>query len=143
MLIGNYSSSLIQRRIAVPKKFRLELGKKYIVAKWYENCLVLVSAKNWQQLIDRLGGPGKMVTAPVRDTDRFILGSAFELTADSQGRILLPEQLVEYAKLTSEVTFLGLGERVEIWDKRGWEEREKFISSHASEFIEELAKVNE
>jgi DNA-binding transcriptional regulator/RsmH inhibitor MraZ len=47
--------------------------------------------------------------------------------------------LVNYAGLGPKAVFLGLGDRVEIWDQVRWEKREKYVSEHAGEFIEKLA----
>lgn len=141
MIIGNYSSKLTQgRRLAIPSKFREKLGKNLIMARWYENCLVLVSQNNWEALLTKLSGKSEFLTSPVRDTDRFILGSAFEVNPDTQGRILLPEDLVEHANLSDEVVFIGLGNRVEIWSKPDWDKRQNYISENASKFVEKVAK---
>ena len=140
MLIGSYYANLgLKRRVAVPKKFLKELGNELIVAKWYEGCLVIVNKGHWEALLKKLTGVAETITKGVRDTDRFILGSAYEVTADFQGRVVIPASLVAYAKFGNRLVFIGLGSRVEIWDKEGWEEREKFVSEHASEFIEKLA----
>src|SRR3989344_4239659 len=116
MIIGQYSSKLTEgNRISIPKKYRDELGEEIIIAKWYEGSLILVSKQYWKDLIERLTGKSRIIAAPVRDIDRFIYGSAFELEFDGQGRFVLPEMLKEYAKINSEVVFAGLGDRVEIW----------------------------
>ncbi len=126
--------------MAIPKKIRRHLGKKFIIAKWYEGCLVAVSHESWQELLNRLTGASQIITSPVRDTDRFIMGSAFEVVPDEQGRIIIPEKLAQYAGFKKEVLFMGLGNRVEIWDQVSWEEREKYIAEHSAEFLEEVAK---
>lgn len=142
MLIGTYFSVLSpKRRSAIPKKFLQELGKKLIVAKWYEGCLVLVGMEAWQALLNKLTGKSEIITAPVRDTDRFILGSAYELDPDDQGRVIIPKNLGEYARLGEKLVYIGLGNRVEIWDEDKWKEHDKYVSIHAGEFIEELANA--
>ena len=86
MLIGSYSAVLSDsRRVAVPKKFNEELGSKPIVAKWYEDCLIIVSNGFWENLSKRLTGDRKTIDLGVRDIERFILGSAFETEPDEQG----------------------------------------------------------
>jgi len=142
MLIGQYTSVLTaKRRVAVPKKFRQELGKKMIVARWYEGCLVIISEENWQALLTKLTGKAEVIVASVRDTDRFILGSAYETEPDGQGRVVLPELLVTYARLGEEVVFIGLGDRVEIWDREAWSQRETYVSQKAADLIEEYAST--
>lgn len=141
MLIGQYSSKLTDKgRISVPKKFRQELGEKLIVAKWYESCLVLVPKGGWKRLLRRLAGLTKLVISPVRDIDRFILGSAFEVKPDKQGRFIVPETLLGYAEIESEVVFVGLNDRVEIWSIDKWRQLEESSEAKASQAIEGIAK---
>ena len=143
MLLGTYYGVLSpKRRTAVPASFRKVLGKDIILAKWYEGCLVLVGEPSWNALLKRLTGKSGTVTAPVRDTDRFILGSAFSLEADEQGRVVIPEVLAAYAGLGKDVVFIGLGDRAEIWNKEEWLKKEIEISKNASRLLEEVANEN-
>ena len=140
MLIGSYLGSLSEkRRVAVPKKFLLELGDSPIIAKWYEDCLILVSSKFWDSLFERLTGGKKAIGYGIRDIERFILGSAFEVDPDEQGRIIVPEILAEYAGLGKELVFVGLRDRVEIWPKDVWDTRSKALAKTTKEYIEKLA----
>ena len=53
MLTGSYMGVLSDsRRVAVPKKFLVDLGENPVVAKWYEDCLVLVSSRFLKELIN-------------------------------------------------------------------------------------------
>ncbi len=144
MLIGQYYTKLTEKgRCALPKKFRGQLGDKAIIAKWYEGCLIVVGKASWVALLTKLTGKSEIITGPVRDTDRFILGSAFEYETDSQGRFVIPKVLRDYAALGEEIVFVGLGNRVEIWSKESWVEREAYIQKHASELVEKLAKARQ
>lgn len=141
MLIGQFQGKLGEkRRVAIPAKFRTELGESPILARWYENCLVLVSQNRWQALLKRVRGKKGLVTAPVRDLERFILGSAYELEGDDQGRVIIPEKLAEYAQLGENVVFLGLGDRVEVWNEVLWKEKERVVAQRADEELERIAK---
>lgn len=141
MLIGSYLGTIgDKRRVAVPKKFISELGEKPILAKWYEDCLILVSSEFWERLLGRLTGGSKVVSLGARDIERFILGSAYELEPDGQGRVVIPEILADYADLKEEVVFLGLGDRVEIWPKAVWDTKAKKLSKVTKQYIEEIAK---
>lgn len=141
MLSGSYLGSLSEkRRTAVPKKFLQELGDRPIIAKWYEDCLVLVSLEFWDRLFERLTGGRKTISYGVRDIERFILGSAFELDPDEQGRIVVPEILAEYANLDKDLVFVGLRDRVEIWAKDTWDKKSKVLAETTREYIEALSK---
>lgn len=140
MILGKYQSNITSgKRVAVPSKVRIVLGKKFILAKWYEGCLVLISESEWSELLQRITGKSELLTQGVRDTDRFIMGSAFEMNTDAQGRIILPDELMQYAKIDKSVVFLGLGNRVEIWSETEWNKREEYVSLNAAKMMEELA----
>ncbi|KKT65642.1 MAG: Protein MraZ [Candidatus Woesebacteria bacterium GW2011_GWC2_45_9] len=141
MLIGSYLGILSDaRRVAVPKKFLIELGENPVLAKWYEDCLILVSSDFWDKLSVRLTGDKKAFDLGVRDIERFILGSAFEVEPDEQGRIIIPEILFNYAKLEKETIFVGLIDRVEVWPKSVWDEKSESLAKTTKEYLENLAK---
>ncbi len=140
MLIGHYYVKITDKnRTAVPKRFREEFGKNAVCDKWDEGCLVIVSECAWQELLGRLTGKSEIITKSVRDTDRFILGSAFEVEFDSQGRFVIPKSLKEYAGLKKEVVFVGLNDRVEVWDAGAWQKREKYVQERSADLVEKLA----
>lgn len=141
MLIGSYLGVLGEkRRVAIPRKFLDALGEKLVIAKWYEDCLILVSIDFWNALLNRLTGGSKVISLGVRDIERYILGSAFEVTPDEQGRIIIPEILAEFANLDKELVFLGLGDRIEVWSKEKWINKTIEVGKTTKEFIEDLAK---
>lgn len=141
MLIGSYQGLLSEaRRVAVPKKFIKELGQNPIVAKWYEDCLIIVSSGFWENLSKRLTGDKKTIDLGVRDIERFILGSAFETEPDDQGRIIIPEILSRYAKFDKDLVFVGLIDRVEIWPKNVWDEKSETLAKSTKDYIENLNK---
>ncbi len=140
MLLGTYTVAFSSKhRVAVPSQFRKYLGENFILAKWYEGCLVLVSHDFWKALWQRLTGGEAIIVSQIRDTERFIMASAYEMELDDQGRIVIPEKLVLYAGLGNAVSFLGIGDRVEIWDEAKWSEKEKLLIKEAPKLINELA----
>jgi MraZ protein len=140
MLIGSYPGILNEkRRVAIPKRFLEQLGKRPILARWYENCLILLGSQAWNDLLVRLVGKNKVAGLGVRNIERFILGSAFEIEPDSQGRIVIPEYLATYAGLKDEVMFVGIINRVEIWSKERWEELSASLSEVTKKYIEKLS----
>ena len=83
MLIGNFQTKLDLKkgRTALPKKFRQLLGKKVIVTSGYENSLMVVSYSSWEKVVgDVVNKP--FIHGAARETDRFLLGNAFEVDLD-------------------------------------------------------------
>jgi len=77
MLLGTYTVAFSSKhRVAIPSQFRKYLGEKFILAKWYEGCLVLVSNEFWNALWQRLIGKEEIIVSQIRDTERFIMASA-------------------------------------------------------------------
>ena len=141
MIIGNYLGIVSEaRRVGLPKKFLDELGESPVIAKWYEDCLVIVKNDYLNDLITKLTGEEKVRNLGIRDIDRFILGSSFELEPDEQGRIIIPESLAKYAGIDKEIVFVGLLDRVEIWKKADWDEKSRVLSKTTKEYIENLSK---
>ena len=141
MLLGTYPIKFAaNHRVAIPAPLRRGLGEEVVIAKWYEECLVLIGKDQFNALLTRIRGERGLITQPVRGSEHFIFASAYEVIADDQGRIVIPENLVTYAGLTEDIYFLGVGDRVEIWEKAAWDEKEKQIIKEAPKYIEELAK---
>lgn len=141
MLIGRFISKLTEKdRISIPKKLRNELGDELVISRWYEKCLVLVSSESWMKFQSRLKGKGGIITSPVRDIDRFVLGMSYEIKLDAQGRFIVPNELLRHAEIKGEVVFLGLGDRVEIWSTENWQEFESKVEEKAYLAIENVAK---
>ncbi len=142
MIIGEYKQKVsTKKRIAFPKKFRNELGDKLIVTKGYEGCLVIMSPVQWKEMVsDSISGP--FVSSVIRDTSRFLLGSASEIELDSQGRFVIPSYLIDYSAIKENAIFLGLGNWVELWSESKWQQKQKEIEKNSSVIGEKLSDLN-
>lgn len=143
MLLGQYRTKISPKgRVAFPKKFRDTLGDNLIITLGYEKSLMVVSSSEWKSLIEATEGK-PFILGSARDTNRFLLGEASEVNLDEQGRCVLPSYLREYAKIGEEAVFLGLNKYVEIWDKKVWDEYQKYLSENIGEIAERLGKSDE
>lgn len=143
MLIGQYHNKISPKgRVAFPKKFRDTLGDNLIITLGYEKSLMVVSSGEWKSLIEATEGK-PFILGSARDTNRFLLGEASEVKLDEQGRFVLPSYLRVHAEIGEEAVFLGLNKYVEIWDKKVWEEYQKYLSANIGEIAEKLGKSNE
>ena len=97
MFIGEYQHSVDpKKRLALPSKFRKELGAKVVVTRGLDKCLFVYPAKTWKDLAEKLGNL-PMGESSTRSFVRLMLAGAVESEVDTQGRILLPEYLKQYA----------------------------------------------
>jgi len=142
MLIGEYRSKLSEKkRVSLPKKFRKELGENLILTRGYEDALVLVNKGMWEKIAKDVIG-GSFINKNIRDTSRFLVGSAKEVETDSQGRFVIPEALHEHAELSDEVVFIGLVNWVEIWSKDKWLKRLDYLKKNGDEIADEISKMS-
>lgn len=142
MLIGEFQNKVgKKRRLALPKKFRKQMGDKLIVTRGYEDCVIVVNKSQWQNIL-KIFDDKPFTNSPVRDTRRFLIGGASEVSLDSQGRFVLPTNLVEFADIDDEVVVVGLVDWVEIWDRKSWNERMKKVKPNAAKIAENLQKGN-
>ena len=136
MFIGEYSYTIDQKkRIAIPSKFRKTLGKKAVITRGLDNCLVVYPIEEWKKLAKKLENlPNGQIDA--RGFARIMLSGAVDVGLDKLGRILIPDYLRDYAFLKKNIVVLGLSNRIEIWDEKKWEgyrqKTEKEIGDMAS-----------
>jgi len=141
MFIGEYSHTIdSKKRLAVPSKFRNELGNKAVVTRGLDKCLFIYPLKAWKDLAQKLG------TLPVgeagtRSFIRLMLAGATDVDVDRQGRILLPDYLKGYAALKKSVTIAGLYNRLEIWDEKKWSVYKSRAEKNTDEIAEQLGKL--
>ncbi len=141
MLIGQYQHTIdIKKRLALPVKFRGELGAKVIVTKGVENCLVVYTEKEWETMSQKLGNL-PVSQGEARSFTRHLLASATEVELDKLGRILLPDYLKTYANLQKNVVVCGLSNRLEIWDQQKWQDYTKNAEKGVEEIVSKLGPL--
>ena len=122
MLIGEYEHSLDAKgRLIMPAKLREDVGEKFIVTKGLDGCLFGFSQKEWDNFQEKLKTL-PLTNKNARDFVRLFLSGAIECELDKQGRFLITGNLREYGNLEKEAVIIGVGTRIEIWNKDKWKE---------------------
>ena len=130
---GEYRHNLDAKgRLIIPAKFRDQLGEEFTVTRSLDGCLAMYASTEWQALEDKLNEL-PMTNEKARSLKRFLLGSAATCELDKQGRILLPQVLRDRAGLDKDITLLGVGDHIEIWNTSTYEEKYSFDDEAALE----------
>jgi len=138
MLIGQYEHTIdTKKRLALPVKFRGELGDKIIITRGVDGCLFVYTQQEWQSV------SAKWSTLTISQTEarsfaRMMLAGAMEVSLDKLGRILVPDYLKEYAGLNKNVVICGLSNRLEIWDANKWQAYKKAAEKGVDEIVSKL-----
>ncbi|MDR2736751.1 MAG: division/cell wall cluster transcriptional repressor MraZ [Gracilibacteraceae bacterium] len=121
MFMGEHLHTVDDKgRIIIPAKFRDELGERFVVTKGLDKCLFVFPHSEW------LNFQNKLKTLPIsqpqaREFVRFFCAGAAECDIDKQGRVLLPGNLKQHARLEKDAVVVGVMNRVEIWSQSLWE----------------------
>jgi MraZ protein len=137
VFVGTFEHSLDEKgRVVLPSTFRSHLADQGFISQ-YESCLGLWTPTEFRNVADRL-------TEKVREgaTSQYALrafaANAHEVKPDSQGRIVIPQRLREYAGLTRDVVIIGALDRIEIWDTARWQDVSASSEDSLSQAVTEL-----
>ncbi len=141
MLIGEYIHTLdTKKRISMPAKFRKEIGKKVVITRGLDNCLFVYPIKDWKEVTSKLAEL-PIGASDTRGFNRFFLAGAVETDVDSLGRVLVPDFLKDFAGLKNKVAVIGVSDRIEIWDEKGWKTYRGRIEKQADVLAEKLSEI--
>lgn len=141
MLIGEYTHTIDEKnRVALPAKFRSEMGKKIVITPGLDSCLFIFTLKEWQKIEEKLN-QSSLLQADNRSFNRFMFGGATETEVDSNGRILLPDFLKDRISLKNKVVIIGVSNRLEVWNEKVWMEYKKVVEKQADGLAEKLGNV--
>jgi len=141
MYIGEYTYNTDPKgRVALPPKFRAELGREIILTRGLERCLWVYPVKEWETLAERLA---KLPAAQkeARAFVRLMLAGARSVEIDSQGRILIPDYLRIYAVIGKKAVVIGLYNRIEIWDENSWLSYRNRTEQESGDIADKLSEL--
>lgn len=106
-------------RLILPAKFREELAEGLVLTRGQERCVYVFSAREFERVHEQMRS-APLSSRQARDYIRVFLSGASDEVPDKQGRVTVPAPLRQYAGLDRDVTVIGAGTRVEIWDSESW-----------------------
>ena len=141
MFIGEYEHTVdVKGRIIMPSKLRENIGEKFIITKGLDKCLFAYSKSEWTNFEEKLKTL-PLTNKNARDFVRFFLSGAVECEIDKQGRFLVPANLRTYANIDKEIVIIGVGTRLEIWDKSSWTNYSSEENISADEIAENMTML--
>ena len=111
-------------RMAMPARYREQIGdccENQLVATidTEARCLLLYPLPEWEQIEKKIEALPSFNPA-ARRIQRLLIGHATDIEMDSNGRLLLPAPLREYAEMDKKLVLLGQGRKFEIWSESLW-----------------------
>ena len=116
---GEYYNTLDSKsRLSIPAKFRKALNpinnRTFVLTRGFDNCLLLHPVNEWSKVEEQLSFLSSM-KGRHRNFVRSIVRHASYLQYDSQGRIVVPDNLCSYANIDKEVAVIGVIKKIELW----------------------------
>ncbi|MFA4889313.1 MAG: division/cell wall cluster transcriptional repressor MraZ [Candidatus Omnitrophota bacterium] len=140
MFYGEYIHSIDRKgRIILPAKFR-EAAKAHFIEKFFvtrglDKCLFMLSEEEWRTQENKFKSI-PFTKQESRTFNRLYFSGAVEAAFDTQGRILLPQYLKDFAEIKKDVVLVGVSNRIEIWAKDKWQE----FYGNSRQSFEEIAE---
>jgi len=140
MFYGEYFHTIDRKgRLILPAKFRdaakAHFIEKFFVTRGLDKCLFMFSEEEWKTQETKFKAI-PFTKQQARTFNRLYFSGAQEVTFDTQGRILLPQYLKDFAEIKKEVVIVGVSNRIEIWASNNWEE----FYGNSRQSFEEIAE---
>jgi MraZ protein len=138
MFLGTYAPKLDDKgRVILPAKFREELSTGIVMTRGQERCLYVFTTREFDVVHQKIR-QAPITSKEGRDFLRVFLSGASAETPDKQNRVTIPANLRAYAGLDRDLTVIGVGDRVEIWDTAVWE---SYLTEQESSFANVTEEV--
>ena len=141
MFLGEFEHAIDDKgRVAIPARFREELGEGMVLTRGFDQCLQAFPRARWQELSAKVSSLS-LGSAEARNLRRMLFANAAEVEVDRQGRILIPQNLREYAGLAEQVVITGLDTYFELWSGERWAATLEQLDSEGPNIAEQLARL--
>jgi MraZ protein len=140
MLLGAHEHTIDDKnRLTLPAKFRQAFADGIVVTRGLDGCLYAFRRPDWDRLVESRLATLDPLSPEGRRLERFFYSGASETELDKQGRVMVPRELIEHAKLGREVVVAGVNDRLEIWDRAAWRRELAEVEGSAEDVAERLA----
>jgi MraZ protein len=141
VFLGEFEHSVDEKgRVAVPARFREELAEGIILTRGFERCLQAFPRPTWERLRERVSGLS-LGSEESRQLRRLLFSGAADVEVDRQGRILIPQNLREYAGLGEQVVLAGMDTFFEVWSSERWRTVLDTLDSQGSAIAQQLSAL--
>lgn len=139
--LGEYESTLDAKgRFLLPAAFKKQLpedsNNRFVINRGFEKCLSLYPIASWEPIYAEISQLNDF-DPKVREFRRYFLNGATITETDSAGRLLVPQNLKEYASLEKDIVLVAAVNKIEIWDKQKYQQ---FFESFSPDTFSNLAQ---
>jgi MraZ protein len=133
---GTFDHTLdAKNRLTVPARYRAALAEGAVLAIPIDQqpCVGVWRPEEYNRYTDRAIAELPPLSGRLQELERFFYGNSIDAELDAAGRIMLPSFLIEHASLSKEVVVVGVGPRLELWDKASWNDHRSALRGSVAE----------
>lgn len=136
MYIGRYYHRLDAKgRVSLPKEFREQVMDGAIITRGLDGCLSIYDKSTWEKKLQTLDALTDTKRAH-REYVRYLTNDAMKIAVDALGRIRIERFLIDCARLSTRVVFVGSLDRIELWDETVYREYADSVADRITDTIE-------
>ena len=138
--LGEYEATLDAKgRFLLPAGLKKQMpdedGNAFVINRGFEKCLTMYPLSSWEPIFSNISKLNDF-DPKVREFRRWFLNGAIQMDLDSAGRLLVPKNLVEHARIDKDIVLVSAVNKIEIWDKKTYQQ---FFDSFTPEAFSTLA----
>ena len=121
---GKYSLHVDDKgRMRIPQRFRDAMVTSQIYAMYSAGgCISFITEEEYNELMSNFKSMITVASTPAMRAARAIMSHTSPISEDSQGRFTLSSDLKDKAGLGKDVVFVGMGNKIELWDPQRFED---------------------
>ncbi len=140
MLLGAHEHTIDDKnRLTLPAKFRQAFADGIVITRGFDGCVFAYRRADWDRLVESRLAALDTLSPEGRRLQRHFFSGAAEADLDKQGRVMVPKELIEHARLGRDVVVAGVNDRLEIWDRAAWRTELAAVEGSAEDVAERLA----
>jgi MraZ protein len=117
--------------VALKKQLAAVLQEGFVIKRGvFQPCLEIYPMQEWNAMMQKVNGLNRFVKKNNDFIRRFTAGVKI-VELDTSGRLLIPKDLCDFAKISKNVVLSSAINIIEVWDKDNYE---KAIDDAASDF---------
>ena len=139
---GTFDHTLdAKNRLTIPARYRAALSDGVVLAMPIDMrpCVGLWRPAEYESFSRGALGEISPLSKRRSELERFFYGNSQEADLDAAGRIMIPSFLGDHAQLKKDVVVVGVGDRMELWSREGWNEHQPTLLSGVEEITASVA----
>jgi MraZ protein len=128
-------------RLVLPARIKTQLpeldggSQELVIRRGFEQCLIIYPMVEFKKVFSKISGLNEF-NEEYRKLQRNFLAGVVTVELDSNGRFLIPKNMLTYAQVDKDAMLVGTGNKVEIWNP-------KIYEKHLIQDPSELSKLAE